>query len=106
MLIACMRCGEGIEVDEATLKEATNNGVPLQVTHEVCPRDAVTLPKYRMVIQVFREVGEEEPELLATVGETVEAQSYVAAIPRLTQAIATQWERARSLAAMADQDPA
>lgn len=105
MLIACMKCGEGVEVDEDTLKEATTNGVPLQVTHGVCPRDAVTLPKYRMVIKVFREVGEEE-ELLATVGETVEAQSYVAAIPRLTQAIATQWEKARSLAGMADQDPA
>lgn len=100
LVVACAKCGEGITVDDSTIKESQTSGVPLSVTHEVCPRDAVDLPQYEIVVTVHRIVpgAEDGKTLLTSVGKVVEAPTFRAAIPSLNKAITEQWEKAISLA--------
>ena len=95
MLISCTKgCGVPLEVSQEMIDLANANGVPINVFHEVCPRDVVELPTYAVTVSVTRqEPGEDKPEVLATSGGTVEAASLADAIPSLTKQLNEQWER-------------
>lgn len=65
MQIMCTKgCGESIEVTDEMLDEARRLGVPLNVQHDVCPKDDPgPQPKYRAVIEVYRHAYVGVPEM-------------------------------------------
>lgn len=105
MLINCAKgCGEAINVTDEEIDLAKSKGVPLNVSHEICPNDPLA-PKhgYKIVIEAFIvKNGEEEPEKLVRLGHDVEATSFVGALPGLQQGLNEQWERIIGMAAVVD----
>lgn len=95
MMVACTKgCGVPLEVTDEMIESARKAGVPIDVSHEVCPRDEVKLPTYAVNVSITRqEPGEEHAEVLATSGGTTEAASLADAIEELTKQLNTQWER-------------
>lgn len=103
LVVACARCGEGISVLDEMIEESQKSGVPLSVFHDVCPKDVVEYPKYKLMVTVHRLVpGEEDDQLLTSVGKVVEAPTFRAAVPALTAAVTDQWTKAISLAGIAE----
>lgn len=108
--IACSKgCGYPISVSGEQIEEAQRLGVPLIVSHDVCPPDRKVQPKFRVTVTVERidpvenpmhvedptepEWVDGVPEKLTSVGDTVEAASFPDAFDSLTAAINKQWER-------------
>lgn len=55
LLIPCAKgCGEAIEVGDEEIALATSRAQPLRVQHEVCPRDRLVHPTYKLVVTVTR----------------------------------------------------
>lgn len=109
--VACMNCGEGIEVSDEALEEAQRLSIPLSVTHDVCPKDRKVLPKYRLTILVEKNVegqhGEDGGELyipIARTSSTTEAHSFAAALPTIENEVTANWEKVAGLARIADED--
>lgn len=104
-------CGIAINVSDEDLMEAGKLGVALNVAHEICPRDAKVLPRYRVQITITRlepdsELVESVPDdmpnlkalaedaegtVLFTNGSTVEAPTFKDAYPQISKALSAQW---------------
>lgn len=105
--LPCKKCGEQITMtDELYRQMVALKGSP---AHATCPTDAAALAAslrtYRVVIEVHR-VGREDEgdELLTRAGTTVEAASFVEALPALGQTLATQWDKVVESAPLAELD--
>lgn len=101
LIVACAACGEGIAVADEMIQMSQSAGVPLSVTHEVCPRDAKVLPQYIANVTISRKFPDGEVELVR-VGGTVEAPTLNAALPALWASVTNLWARSAPLAEVAE----
>lgn len=105
--IACSKgCGVSLEVTDEMLNEARNNGVPIDVSHQVCPKDRSIQPTYRVVIKVYRQDPDkpEGKELeLASVGGKQEAPTFMDAYDDLGRILNDQWSEISKWANIAEQ---
>ncbi len=92
-------CGVAITVSDEAVKEASNLGVPMNVAHEVCPRDAEHFPIYRVVTSVTRHDWDESKgdysehgERLTQIGGKASAPTFVDAFDEITTVLGEQLE--------------
>lgn len=93
MLLMCSRgCGHPIMVTSEMIEEATSKGTAINVQHEVCPGELGSVLKtYNLAITISEVKDGPEPELLSSLGATVEAGSFKLALPKLQEALNKQW---------------
>lgn len=115
MLIGCAKgCGHSIEVTSEQVQEAITHGSNLIVEHEVCPTDPSAVQRrFKIVTQVFELKMEdsgidgvepvETPELLSSIGKTVEAGSFKLALRPLADELTRQWAIVEGMADTIDQ---
>jgi hypothetical protein len=97
IIVNCRKCNKPITITDEMLDEARRHGSALDVVHDVCPDEQDALHAYRFVIKV-----DKDGEKVASVGETVEAISFLAAQDALTKSINKQWERVVQMANVID----
>jgi hypothetical protein len=88
------------------LEEAKKYNVPLSVAHQVCPKDRLTHPTYRVVIKVYRQdpdKPESEEDELASVGGKQEAPTFKDAYDDLGRVLNEQWSEIAKWATIAEQ---
>ena len=95
-------CGNKIDVDKDTWDEMIASGV-LDVSHTVCPGEETELSDYAVRISVIRIRGDQE-DVLASMGDTVQAKTFKDAIDPLNRLLGKQWSSVQGMADIADQD--
>lgn len=104
-------CGHSITVTDEVLAEAAKSGVPLDVSHDVCPNQD-QLPEYRVVVIIERIVtdaeGRKEVTQLARNGSTVSAKTFAEGYEEISKALGKQWTRVgqmKHIVEMEDPEP-
>lgn len=103
--VMCSRgCGVAIHVDDETLAEFAKLGKPIDVTHDVCPRDVEEdkQPTYRVAIEVYRQVPGGEEVLLSTNGAEVQGPTFKEVFAKLSERIGGQWQQTGRWAEVAE----
>lgn len=103
--LACMKgCGESIMVTDEQIAEFTAMNAAIEVSHDVCPRDAVEKNTYSVTVLVYRLGGEPSGNdtLLAKAGGTIDAASFVSGIPAISAQLQKSWERVVEMAPIAE----
>jgi hypothetical protein len=93
--IMCSRgCGYPVDITKEALEEMIELGQPVSVGHEVCPNSPEAPKKtYKIVTQVWEVDGPDGDELVASMGEEVQAPTFREAALPLGQSMQGQWAR-------------
>lgn len=109
--VACAKgCRDFIEVSDDDLSFAMKSGAPISVAHEVCPKDRVYRPEYRVAISVHRQAFDQNgdpdgPEVhLNTVGGKVHAATFKEAFGGLSNTLSDRWSDMQQWAEVMEQD--
>lgn len=100
-LIPCGRCGIGITVSDPEIIEALRVR-PVSMFHDECNADQIVLHTYAVTITVRQPNDEDLDEVLVDLVATVEARSFVAAVPLLEKRLADLWTKVVEAAPIVD----